>query len=81
MAEKLLDQGKVLLDRIRTGNIVAAEELEMKSLSVNKTLVIASGFWPDLTVPQSQNPRRSAATPMFLFNRHDQIHLKIQRDP
>jgi hypothetical protein len=31
VAEKLLDRRKLLPDRIRTGNIVAAEELEMKS--------------------------------------------------
>jgi hypothetical protein len=51
------------------------------SLSVNKTLVLASGFWPPLIVPQSQNPHRSAATLAVLFNRRDQIRLKIQRDP
>ncbi len=53
----------------------------IKSLSVNKTLVLASGFWPPLIAPQSQNPHRSAATLAVLFNRHDQIRLKIQRDP
>jgi hypothetical protein len=53
----------------------------IQSLSVNKTLVLASGFWPPLTVPQSQNPRRSAATPVVLFNRRNQIRLKIRRDP
>jgi len=40
-------------------------------LSVNKTLVLASGFWPDLTAPQSQNPHRSAATSVVLLNRPD----------
>jgi hypothetical protein len=55
--------------------------LLIKSLSLNKTLVIASSFWPDLTAPQSQNPRRSAATSVVLLNRLDQIRLKIQRDP
>jgi hypothetical protein len=54
---------------------------KIKSLFVNKTLVLASGFWPPLTAPQSQNPRRSAATLAVLFNRRDQIRLKIRRDP
>ena len=53
----------------------------IKSLFVNKTLVLASGFWPPLTAPQSQNLHRSAATLAVLFNRRNQIRLKIRYDP
>jgi len=32
-------------------------ESEIKGLSVSKTFVLASDFWPALAAPQSQNPR------------------------
>ena len=34
----------------------------IKGLSVNKTFALASGFWPALTAPQLQIPRRSPAS-------------------
>ena len=54
---------------------------ETKGLSVNKTFALASGFWAAFAAPQSQNPRRSAATPAVLLNPRDQISFKIRRDP
>ncbi len=43
-----------------------------QGLSVNKSFVLASGFWPTSAAPQSQNPQRSPATPAVLLNRRDQ---------
>jgi hypothetical protein len=45
-------------------------------LSVNKTFALASGFWTALAAPQSQNPRRSTATPAVLLNLRHQISPK-----
>ncbi len=50
-------------------------------MSVNKSLVLASSFWPSLAAPQSQNPRRSAATPVVLLNRPDQSVSKSDAIP
>ena len=55
--------------------------LDIKGLSVNKTFVLASSFWPALAAPQSQNPQRSSATRAVLLNPRDQISLKIRRAP
>jgi hypothetical protein len=52
----------------------------IKGLSANKTFALASGLWPALAAPQSQNPRRSPATPAVLLNLRDQISLKIRRN-
>jgi hypothetical protein len=37
-------------------------------------------FRPSLTAAQSQNPRRSPATPAVLFNRYSQIRPKSERN-
>jgi hypothetical protein len=53
----------------------------IQGLSVNKSFLLASGIWPALAAPQSQNPRRSPTTPAVLLNPRDQINLKFRRDP
>src|SRR5208337_4230939 len=56
----------------------AATRYKNKGLSLNKTFALASGFWPALAAPQSQNPRRSPATQR---SRTEQLRTEQKRRP